>query len=97
MICVAPPSEQGAIGAVPVRLLNNDAVYGSVVAYTYRALPAVDRVHPVAGVRGGGTLVTVYGSGFLGDAAAQCRFATVAVRARLLTAGQLECISPLGR
>ena len=98
VICVAPPSEAGVIGAVPVRLLNNDAVYGSVVAFTYRELAQVDRVHPVAGMRFGGTLVTVFGSGFLGDAAAMCRFGPVAVPARLLTLGhpgQLECISPL--
>ena len=43
------------IGAVPVRLLNNDAVYGSVVAFTYRELAQVDRVHPVTGMRFGGT------------------------------------------
>ena len=37
-----------------------------------RELAAVERVHPVAGVRSGGTLVRVYGSGFVGDAAAVC-------------------------
>ena len=95
VLCVVPPSARGSIGAVPVRLLNNDAVYGSVVAYTYRADATVDRVHPVAGMRGGGTLVTVYGTGFLGDHEAQCRFALVAVPARILTHGQLECTSPL--
>ena len=55
----------------------------------------VEQVHPVAGMRFGGTLVTVYGSGFIGDAAARCRFADVAVVARLLTPKQLECLSPL--
>jgi hypothetical protein len=95
VLCVVPPSEGGAIGAVPVRLLNNDAVYGSVVAYTYREVAVVDRVYPVAGMRFGGTVVTVYGTGFIGDAAARCRFADVSVAARLLTAGQLECFSPL--
>ena len=54
-----------------VRVLNNDAVYGSVVAFTYRALAGVDRLHPVAGVRFGGTLVTVHGHGFIGEAAAR--------------------------
>ena len=94
-MCVVPPSARGAIGAVPVRLLNSDAVYSSVVAFTYRGVVTVDRVHPVAGVRSGGTLVTLYGTGFVGDAAVQCRFASVAVPARLLAPGQLECISPL--
>ena len=82
-------------GAVPVRVLNNDAVYGSVVAFTYREVAGVDGVHPVAGMRFGGTLVTVSGSGFIGDAAAQCRFGDVAVAARLRTVRHLECISPL--
>ena len=75
VLCVVAPSEGGAVGAVPVRVLNNDAVYGSVVAYTYRELAAVHRVHPVAGMRHGGTLVTVFGSGFIGGYAARCRFA----------------------
>ena len=95
VLCAVPPSAGGSTGAVPVRLLNNDAVYGSVVAYTYRAVVSVDRVHPVAGARGGGTLVTVYGAGFIGTTATSCRFGEVAVPARLLTAGQLECTSPL--
>ena len=83
VLCAVPPSAGGSIGAVPVRLLNNDAVYGSVVAYTYRAIVSVDRVHPVAGARGGGTLVTVYGAGFIGTTATSCRFGEVAVPARL--------------
>ena len=87
VLCVAPASHGSVLGAVPVRVLNNDAVYGSVVAFTYRALPSVHRLHPVAGMRGGGTLVTVYGSGFIGDMATVCRFGDVAVPARVLGIG----------
>ena len=64
-------------------LINNDAVYGSVVAFTYRALISIQRVHPVAGMRAGGTLVTVYGSGFIGTAEVRCGFGDVSVTARL--------------
>jgi hypothetical protein len=92
--CVAPPSARGAVGAVALRLVNNDAVYGAAVAYTYRALVEVRRVHPVLGLRTGGTLVTLYGSGLVGAPSARCRFGEVAVPARLLSAGQLECTSP---
>ena len=93
--CIAPPSAGGVVGAVALRLVNNDAVYSAVVAYTYRALAEVHRVHPVLGLRSGGTLVTLYGSGLVEASASRCRFAEVAVPARLLSAGQLECTAPL--
>ena len=32
VLCVSPAAAGSVIGAVPVRVLNNDAVYGSVVA-----------------------------------------------------------------
>ena len=41
----------------------------------------------VAGARGGGTLVTVYGAGFIGTTATSCRFGEVAVPARLARRG----------
>ena len=92
--CIVPASQSAAAGVVPVRLLNNDAVYTSMVAFTYRTLAVVDRIHPVAGVLGGGTLVTVYGTGFTESVASHCKFAGAAVPARLISPGQLECASP---
>ena len=94
VICVSPPAAEGSLGVVPVRLVNNDAVYGSVVAFTYRALPVVQRMHPVAGMRDGGTLVTLYGSGFVGSGDVRCSFGLVVVTARLLDAYSVECVSP---
>ena len=44
----------------------------------------VERVHPLLGLRSGGTLVTVYGAGLVDAASARCRFADAAVPARLL-------------
>ena len=73
VLCVAPASAGGLPGAVPVRLLGNGAVHGeAAVAYTYRALVEVRRVHPVLGARSGGTLVTLYGAGLV-DAGASTR------------------------
>ena len=39
-------------------------------------------MRPVLGLRAGGTLVTVYGSGLVDGAASRCRFGEVAVPAR---------------
>ena len=93
--CVAPASVGSLAGIVPVRLLNNDAVYTSMVAFTYRVLASVTRIYPVAGRLEGGTVVTVFGTGFVTSVESRCRFADAAVPARLIAAGQLECISPL--
>ena len=91
--CLTPPSSFA--GGRSVQLSCDGAMYAHAVTFTYRQEVRVATVHPLAGVRTGGTLVTVYGTGFLGDNAAMCRFANVAVPARFLRAGQLECISPL--
>ena len=80
---------------MPVRLVNNDAVYSVSVAYTYRAEIEIERVHPVLGAREGGTLLTLYGTGFLDTTTTRCRFALVDVPARLLAPGQLECRTPM--
>ena len=51
-------------------------------------------MHPVAGARGG-TLVTVYGAGFIGDDGDELPLWRGGRAGASLTAGQLECTSPL--
>ena len=61
--CVAPPAAAER-GAVPLRVLDGDAVCGGAAAFVYRVAGAVHRVHPLAGGLGGGTLLAVSGSGY---------------------------------
>ena len=94
--CVSPPSIDSLPGAVPVRLMNNDAVYEVMAAFTYHSVVEIERIHPVLGLRSGGTLITLYGTGFIDTASTRCRFAeNLFVPARLLAPGQLECSSPV--
>jgi hypothetical protein len=93
--CESPQSHGAFLGPVVVRLINNDAVYTSEVAFTYRSLSTVSRVHPVVGAFEGGTLLTLYGTGFVESLDAYCRFGDVAtVPGRLVSAGVLECVTP---
>ena len=108
--CVAPPAAdallgpaaaagagagRGASGVVPVRVLCDGAVQGGGAAFAYRPASVVHAVQPEAGARGGGTLVTVRGTGFFADAAAaRCRFGEAAVPARRVARGVLECVAP---
>ena len=86
---------RGASGVVPVRVLCDGAVQGGGAAFAYRPASVVHAVQPEAGARGGGTLVTVRGTGFFADAAAaRCRFGESAVPARRVARGVLECVAP---
>ena len=66
----------------------------SGILFSYEDVAEVKFATPKVGVDTGGTLVTLYGSGLVGAPSARCRFGEVAVPARLLSAGQLECTSP---
>ena len=66
----------------------------SGILFSYEDVAEVKLATPMVGVDTGGTLVTLYGSGLVGAPSARCRFGEVAVPARLLSAGQLECTSP---
>ena len=106
--CVAPPAAAER-GAVPLRVLDGDAVCGGAAAFVYRVAGAVHRVHPLAGGLGGGTLLAVSGSGFGGGgggggaglgttaSAARCRIGDASVPARRAAAGVLACATPRAR
>ena len=53
--CVAPPAAAER-GAVPLRVLDGDAVCGGAAAFVYRVAGAVHRVHLAGGLGGGSRL-----------------------------------------
>jgi hypothetical protein len=60
-----------AAGAVNVVVTNTDTQSGAALsAYTYRGVPTVTSVFPLAGMLAGGTAVTITGSGFYSGATA---------------------------
>ena len=84
-----------AAGYVSVEVSTNGLDFTSDGVQYESVWSVVSGLAPWSGPVAGGTLVTVYGSGFVGVAAARCRFADATVPAVLLTMGQLECVSPL--
>ena len=100
--CVTPPAAER--GAVPLRVLDGDAVCGGAAAFVCRVAGAVHV--RLAGGLGGGTLLAVSGSGYGGGggggggaasataSAARCRIGDASVPARRAAAGVLACATP---
>jgi flagellin-like protein len=65
-ITVTPPT--GTVGTVDITVTTSGGTSATSSAdqYTYSALPTVSSVLPASGSLGGGTLVTITGTGFIG-------------------------------
>eukprot|EP00966_Prymnesium_polylepis_P137515 3177767-Prymnesium_polylepis.1 len=77
--CVAPSASSP--GLIQITMKNDGATYDSTIAFLYRSDPKVFSITPVAGMVEGGTLVTVFGTGFVSTVASQCKFADATVPA----------------
>ena len=94
--CVAPAAPRLFLGFVFVEITNNGQDY-SASGMTFQYLPqqVVTSVKPLTGPDSGGTVVTVLGVNFVSSDLIQCAFGDSApVRARWLSSGQLECVTP---
>lgn len=87
-----------APGAVTVQVVNTDGQSGSLAsAFTYLAAspPVVGGVSPTSGTTGGGTTVTITGTGFASGATV--RFGNASATAvTVLSSTQLTAITPAG-
>ena len=93
MRCITPPASRA--GASAVQLVDSDAVLVTSVAFIYQPHVVVSSIEPVTGVLAGGTLLRVSGSGFIAAPGLLVRIGGLApVRARVLSAGLLECSTP---
>jgi len=95
--CVAPAGKSGTV--VDVALTNGNGVAVLAGAFRYHRLPTLAGLAPTSGRAGGGTSVTVNGSGFLADAAGvpTVRFAgALATDVTVLSDTQLTCVTPAG-
>ena len=91
--CISPQAEKPG-DSVPVRIMVDQASYVGEAWFEFTSMPEISGIRPIAGVRDGGTLVTLYGSGFVGSGDVRCSFGLVVVTARLLDAYSVECVSP---
>ena len=91
--CITPPASRAGTSAV--QLVDSDAVLVTSVAFIYQPHVVVSSIEPVTGVLAGGTLLRVSGSGFIAAPGLLVRIGGLApVRARVLSAGLLECSTP---
>ncbi len=83
-----------AAGVVSVHVVNTDTQSASLAgAFTYQAAPTLTSVAPVAGALGGGTTLTLIGTGFLSGVGVTIGGGTC-TSVLLLSATQLTCLSP---
>ena len=91
IVATAPP---GAVGAVDVTVTNRFATSPTTTADRFRYLPAITRISPTAGPTGGGTLVTITGSGFApGSGTTAIRFGAVGAKP-VICSSSTTCIAP---
>lgn len=91
--CFAPPYP---MGACPLEVTNNDQDYTQLRKpfYFYQD-PALSRISPVSGpARTGGTLVYVYGQGFINTTYLTCKFGQTNTKGRFVTSSSIICPSP---
>ncbi|KAH8076572.1 hypothetical protein JL721_583 [Aureococcus anophagefferens] len=96
VVCEAPPNKGGAKVALALALNGVDYEGAGAVTYSYANRPTVASLAPKRGPRGRGTLVTIRGSGFVGDGGVTvCRFGD-APKSRALeaTATAVTCVAP---
>ncbi len=94
-IRVVAPAGRGVV-AVRVTTPGGTSALGSRDTYSYDAAPTVASLAPAEGPAGGGTLVTVHGSGLLG--ATEVRFgAARGTHLHVVNAHTLTVVSPSGR
>jgi hypothetical protein len=97
LTCKVPAGAAGT--QADVRLSNANGAELLPAGYRYHALPVITSLTPSSGPPGGGTLVTVRGSGFLDDAAGDVvvKFADrLANAVGVFEDGRLTCRAPAG-
>eukprot|EP01032_Pedospumella_encystans_P014576 gene14576-16731_t len=90
--CVTPTVVSA--GPVSVGISIEGLEYMQQMPFTFTAAPTVVSVSPVFGPPQGGTNVTVFGTGFSAETAAQCKFGTLTVPASYVSATVLVCSAP---
>ena len=68
----------------------------SSVRFVYYQPASILEMQPCTGPVIGGTVVTVYGRGFIESEPGQCRFGHTSVHASVISSTSAECVSPAG-
>jgi hypothetical protein len=91
--CTAPPVSSTRV--VTVYISNNQQDYTATASrFTYVNAAIVNTAVPTSGISEGGTLVSVYGGGFVNSLSLSCIFGEMKVKAFWLSSTSLQCYSP---
>lgn len=92
---VSPPGDPGTVDVSVALRRGTGSSPGSAARFTYLARPAVTSIEPDVGPTGGGTAVTIRGSGF--DDVTAVRFgSTPAASFRVDSPAQIRAVTPPG-
>ena len=89
--CVAPNNSPGKV-SILVSNNGNNYVTNNNITFTYLEVSRVSALLPKTGSINGGTIVTVYGSGF--SKGSKCHFGNHATPASVHNSTMLQCTSP---
>jgi hypothetical protein len=91
VVCLSPAHP---VGAVPVEVSNNGFDFTDMdYEFMYQDVSIV-RIIPSSGPGTGGTLVSVFGSGFFKFGNSACRFGDTTVTAVFISTSELNCATP---
>jgi len=89
------PQMQHSIGETLISVSNNGQQYSSSTsAYTFYPQASVTSVSPSSGPVHGGTIVNVFGTGFVNNTVHSCQFGDTVVPATFLHSTQTQCETP---
>ena len=93
LVCFSPATAIPQLLSLEIVVAGVDMTFSNSKFLVYPT-PYVTEVRPVSAYEGGGTTITVHGSGFSNTNAMFCRFGENAVRAKWLAGSLMECVVP---
>ena len=72
VVCLSPPVASAS--AVVLTISSSHAVFTSALLFTYEPEPVLGSLFPVMGPTRGGTVIAIFGEGFLASESMWCRF-----------------------
>ena len=88
------PGQRNSLDGVNIHLSLYGVQFSNAVEVRYYPLPVMASLHPDAGSKNGGTVVTVLGSNFISSSSIACRFGDAVVAGEYVNATAISCITP---
>ncbi|KAL7434371.1 hypothetical protein ACHAXM_004035 [Skeletonema potamos] len=92
--CVTPSTYAPRNVTVSLNFKGSHDYVTSGQSFTFHRQLSLVEAKPLRGFVGGGTAVTITGTGFVDVPTLSCRFGTIAVEAKFISQNMIECSSP---